>query len=134
LRYRLQFLVEDQAADVVVSEARALAQRLRSDLDPVAERQREQALDEMSARSAAGARLALRAHRVEAVRAGLDRGDDLALRHAVAAADLCVVGKGCNGGIRVREGAPSHREGLAEDQPVADPGHVLLLLEQVRSE
>ena len=59
----------------------------------------------------------------------LDRAGDLALTNAVAAADLCVIGQGCNGRHRVQRG-PS-LVGLAEDQRVAHVGDVDLLFLQV---
>src|SRR3546814_17624385 len=55
---------------------------------------------------------------------------DLALGDAVAAADFRIVGKRRSGRLRVRRAA-SRGEGLAEDQELAEVGHILLLLEQV---
>src|SRR5690606_42010158 len=64
-------------------------------------------------------------------RAALSPYTTLFRSNAVAAADFCVVREGGNGGIRVRESAPSEGEGLAEDQPVADFRDVLLPFQQV---
>ena len=96
----------------------------------VAERQRHELLDETGARAARGRRLGVGAHVVERGEAlVLDGARDLALAHAVAAADLCVIGQRCNGRHRVQRG-PS-LIGLAEDQRVAHVGDVDLLLLQV---
>src|SRR5204862_2119695 len=57
-------------------------------------------------------------------------GEDLALGHAVAAADFRIIGKRRNGRLRVREGAPLSK-GLAEDLRVADIADALALFEQV---
>ena len=131
LRDRLDLLGDDQPADVVVAEVGARAHRLhRGRIVGVAELRLEQLLDQPGAGTAGGRRLGVRADVVERLEAEpRDRAGDLALAHAVAAADLRVVGQRGDGRRRVERNAAL--VALAEDQRLAHLGDVDAALEEI---
>jgi hypothetical protein len=127
----LSCFFEDQLAHVVMAEAGALAHRLDGALAGifVAEREREQAFDK-AVHDPHEALALVRRRTASSVVAPSRWPGDLALAHAVAAADFRRVRQRCNGGVRVPRAA-SLGVGLTEDQAVADVGDILAAFQKV---
>ena len=129
----LQALGLDQAAHIVMAEIGAGAHRLHGGrVVGVAERQRQQLLDQAGAGAAGGGGLGVGAHVVERRQAlGRDRAGDLALADAVAAADFRIIRQGCNGRHRVQRGRLPDRPGRRSACRASREMSVALLLQVV---